>query len=290
MKSTDLCPMHCLESRCEFTVPSPGENKSAFAFHRDQDRQLYFIMPRNHPAKPTSSFNPRIMIVGLSPAGNQIEGFLDKYRVSGSYDEAARWASFHGMEEDILSMFRGLQIDRYLGLSLSGVSTFSGHPDILTNSLVKCASLTVAGSSDDFDPSKYPSNVRCISRRFYAEATHPQFTRLSHIFVFGDKATAALKSICMDDGLPVWHALEKRGLQVISLPHPSGQNGEYIKLAKLPSAIFPDENDYVEAKWREYSAKPPRKGRAKQNEAQYKNKRRTYWREVSNLRKLFACE
>ncbi len=288
MKSTDLCSMPCLENPRIFSVPNPGETKAAFAFHRDRERQLYFIMPRNHPAKPAPTFNPRVMIVGLSPAGNQIEGFLDKYRSSESYDQAARWASFRGMEDDIIRMFKGLEIDKYLGLLLDETTTFAGHPDILTNSLVKCASLTVDGSSDDFDPQAYLSNVRCITRRFFTEVTNFQFTRLSHVFVFGDKATVALKSILMDDGLSVWKALEAHGLQLISLPHPSGQNGEYVKLAKLSSAQFPAEDHYAERKWQEYSAKPPRKGRAKQAELQYKNKRKTYWREIANLRKLFA--
>jgi hypothetical protein len=244
-------------------------------------------MPRNHPAKPAPTFNPRVMIVGLSPAGNQIESFLDKYRSSRSYNEAARWASFRGMEDDIIDMFKGLEIDKYLGLSLVGVTTFARHPDILTNSLVKCASLALDGSSNDFNPHAYSSNVRCITGRFFAEVTNPLFTRLSHVFVFGDKAALALKSICINDGLSVWEALETRGLQLIALPHPSGQNGEYVKLAKLPTAQFPDGDHYAELKWLEYLAKPPRKGRAKQDEFQYKNKRRSYWRKIANLRNLF---
>ncbi len=279
--------MPCLDHPRTFFVPDPGATRVEFAFHRDKDRQLYFIMPRNHPAKPALSLNPRLMIVGLSPAGNQIEGFLNKYRSSGNYDEAARWASFRGMEEDIIGMFKGLEIDKYLGISLSETTTFSGHPDILTNSLVKCASLTTDGSSDDFDPCLYPSNIGCITKRFFSEATNPQFTRLSHVFVFGDKATTALKSICMNDGRSVWKALELHGLKLISLPHPSGQNGEYVRLAKLSSAQFPSEDYYAELKWREYLLKPPKKGRAKQNELQYKNKRRTYWKEIDRLRKLF---
>jgi hypothetical protein len=279
--------MPCLPEPRIFEVPSPGAGKAAFAFHKERDRQLFFIMPRNHPAQPLAGFNPRIMLVGLSPAGNQIQGFLDKYRASGSYDEAARWASFRDMEEDIAAMFVGLGIDKDLGLAMKGIRTFAGHPEILTNSLVKCASLTLDGSSDDFNPQQYASNVRCITSRFFVEATHPQFTNLSHIFVFGEKARLALEQITMPDGASIWKALESRGKKMFSLPHPSGQNGEYVRLAKMPADRFPTEGEYAERKWREYSAKLPRKGRKKQSEFEYKNKRRRYWREISILRAEF---
>lgn len=268
----------------------PGAKKKDFAFHQDRDRQLFFIMPRNHPVRPPIGFNPRIMLVGLSPAANQVDGFLEKYRETGDYSAAARWASFRGMEEDIVAMFTGLGIDGHLGWSMKGVTTFADHPHILTNSLVKCASLTLDGSSDDFDPQQYESNVRCITSRFFTEATHPQFTNLSHIFVFGEKARVALQQITMAGGKSVWKALEHCGKKMFSLPHPSGQNGEYVRLAGLPASHFPSEEEYAEMKWREYAPKPPRKGRKKQDEFAYKNKRRRYWREVADLRRQFASK
>jgi hypothetical protein len=280
--------MPCLPEPRAFEVPPPGAGKAAFAFHKDRDRELFFIMPRNHLARPPAGFNPRVMLVGLSPAGNQIQGFLDKYRATGNYDEAARWASFRDMEEDIAAMFVGLGIDKHLGIVMRGLKTFAGHPDILTNSLVKCASLTLAGSSDDFDPQQYASNVRCIKSRFFAEATHPQFTKLSHIFIFGERARVALQQITMSDRKSVWTALEGHGKNIFTLPHPSGQNGEYVRLAKLPADHFPAEEEYADRKWREYSTKPPRKGRKKQSEGEYKNKRRRYWREIASLRARFS--
>lgn len=288
LRSTDLCSMPCLSQPRSFPVPPPGARREAFAFHQDRDRRLFIIMPRNHPAALPADFNPRVMLVGLSPARNQIEGFLKKYGETKNYDEAALWASFRGLEQDIVGMFVGLGIDRSLGLQVAGCTSFSGHPDILTNSLVKCASLTLAGSSDDFNPQKYPSNVRCITLRFFTEATHPQFTRLSHIFVFGEKARLALQKIPMPNGMSVSRALEERGLKVIFLPHPSGQNGEYVRLAKLPPGQFPSEEAYAEMKWRRYVAKPPRSGRKKQGELEYKNKRKAYWREVADLRVQFS--
>ncbi len=280
--------MPCLAQPREFEIPRPGASREAFRFHQDRDRHLFFIMPRNHPARPPAHFSPRVMLVGLSPAGNQIQGFLDKYRDTRDYDEAARWASFRGLEEDIVGMFIGLGIDRYVGLAMKGLRTFSGHPDILTNCLVKCASLTADGSSDDFEPQQYESNIRCITSRFFREATYPQFTRLSHIFVFGEKARLALQQVTMADGKSVWKALEDHGRRMVCLPHPSGQNGEYVRLAKLAADQFPTEEAYLRMKWAEYSAKPPRKGRKKQGELEYKRKRQVYWREIANLRAQFA--
>lgn len=285
---SQLCEMPCLNTPTNFKVPPPGANQRAFMFHRDGNRELFLIMPRNHSTHPIPSFNPKIALVGLSPAGTQIQGFLDRYSQTGDYDAAARWASFRGLEKDIVGMLSGLGAEKFLGLSISGITSFSGHPDILTNSLVKCASLAVSGSSDDFDPTAYQSNIRCITHRFFGEITNPQFTRLSHVFVFGDKAHRALKSITLPDGRNVWRALEDSGRQIIGLPHPSGQNGEYVALTKLPSNQFPDQDVYAETKWNEYAAKPPRKQREKQAESAYKAKRRTYWAEVSKLRKLFS--
>lgn len=282
--------MPCLPSPKNVTVPSPGASQRAFMFHRDRDREMFLIMPRNHPAPPPSLFNPKVALVGLSPAGNQIQGFLDRYARARDYDAAASWASFRGLEEDIVGMLVGLGAADFLGLSLAGVTSFANHPDILTNSLVKCASLTVTGSSDDFDPMQYESNIRCITHRLYGELTHPQFSRLSHVFVFGDKAKHALQTISMPNGASVWQALHDAGRSVIGLPHPSGQNREYVRLAKLLADQVPDMEAYVETKWREYAAKPPRSGRKKEPEARYKAKRRAYWSEVARLRKHFTAK
>ncbi len=283
-----ICAMPCLDAPRAITVPAPGSNASTFAFHRDGDRELYLVMPRNHPTHPSPTFNPKIMLVGLSPARTQIEGFLGEYRRTGDYDAAARWAAFRGLEDDIVGMLRGLGAERFLGLSLENVKTFAGHPDILTNSLVKCASLKEGGSSDDFDPTLYPSNVRCITHRFLAETTNPQFTRLSHIFVFGDKAQRALKAIRVAGGHSAWESLGEEGRRVVGFPHPSGQNGEYVALAKLPHREFPSQDSYAETMWREYAARPPRRGRAKQGDTEYKAKRRSYWGKVAKLRALFS--
>lgn len=108
------------------------------------------------------------------------------------------------------------------------------------------------GSSDDFEPQQYESNIRCITSRFFKEATHPQFTSLSHIFVFGEKARLALQQVTMTDGTSVWRALEDHGRRMVCLPHPSGQNGEYVRLAKFAADQFPTEDVYLSMKWAEF--------------------------------------
>lgn len=272
----------------EVKVPPPGAPRDHFLFHRDGDRKLFLIMPTNHPVPHAAALNPRIAIVGLSPAANQIQGFLDRYRSTRDYNAAAQWASFKGMEEDIIGMFVGLGVDRALELRLRERGTLAAHPGVLTESLVKCASLSGEDSSDDFDPTAYGSNVRCITHRFLPTLANPALTRLSHVFIFGKRAQAAVASVTLPDGRTVERALHDAGRQVIGLPHPSGQNGEHVALAKLSDAQFPDQATYAARKWQEYASKPPRPGRKKQAEAAYKEKRRTYWAEVAALRAQFA--
>jgi lysozyme family protein len=59
---------------------------------------------------------------------------------------------------------------------------------------------------------------------------------------------------------------------------------EYVKLASLSSANFPQREAYAAAKWEEYKIRPARKGRVKESEDRYKAKRRRYWDEIAALR------
>lgn len=280
--------MPCVNHTRRLTLPPPGSPRTAFAFHRDRDRDLFLIMPRNHPVAPRAPIDPRIALVGLSPAGTQIEGFLAEYGRSSDYEVAASWASFRGLQADILNMLRGLGVLDILGLNLDGVTTFAGHPEILTNSLVRCASLSADGSSDDFDPTQYESNVRCITHRLFRELTNPAYQRLEVVAIFGRQAAAALKKLRLPTGQTVWSGLQEAGKLVIELPHPSGQNMEYVKLGSLSSADFRQREAYAAEKWETYRLKPARKGRAKESEERYKAKRQRYWDEIAALRNDIA--
>lgn len=282
-----LCEMPCLKTPRRVVLPPPGSARGDFAFHRDRDRELFLIMPRNHSLACQRTLNPRVALVGLSPAGNQIDGFLTEYAHSRDYEAAAAWASFRGLEKDILGMLQGLGITRSLQLNLDGAQTFAGHPEILTNSLVRCASLGLNGSSNDFDPTRYESNMRCVIHRLFGELTNPAHTRLQLVIVFGRKAVAALKTLRLPNQQSVWSGLESAGKQVIGLPHPSAQNMEYVNLASLSAADFPQREAYAIRMWEAYRVKPARRGRVKEHEVSYKAKRRRYWDEVAELRAEF---
>jgi hypothetical protein len=128
------------------------------------------------------------------------------------------------------------------------------------------------------------SNVKCITHRLFRELTNPAFVRLEFIVIFGRQAATALKKLRLPSGDAVWTGLQKAGKRVIELPHPSGQNMEYVKLASLSAAEFPEREVYAVKKWEAYEMKPPRKGRAKESEDRYKSKRRRYWDEIAALR------
>lgn len=286
MKLSELCHAPCYLSAPNFLVPAPGANKERFVFAEEAGRKFYAILPRNHEQKTESSFNPVVAVVGLSPAKTQIDSFVDEYRQSTSYDTAARYCSFRGLSKDIIEMFDGLGVSKKLGLQFVRRDTLDGHPDVWTTSLVKCASLTSTDQSSDFDPSHFKIARTCMTERFVPELLNPQFSKLQYIFILGKKGWAAIDKV-ERAGRTIRQQLLDAGKSVLNLPHPSGENGEYVALTKLPGSQFPSCEEYVERRWQTYRKEPPRKGRAKQSESSYKQKRRTTWMAVANLRKGF---
>lgn len=282
MKLAAICPAPCFSTAPTFDIPSPGCNRDQLRFAQD-GRDYYAVLLRNHDLT-APKLDPRVAVVGLSPAGNQISEFVDVYRTSGDYAAASIAGAFAGLSRDIIAMINGLGLADRLGLHFSDPSSLARHPDVYATSLVACASLTPDGSSDDFDPKLYQGARRCMTERFVSEMLNPAFSRLSHVLVLGSKAWSAINNTRTLGYKTIIEELRNRGMIVLNLPHPSGQNREYVKLASLPAEQMPSLAGYVTERWIEYERKPPRPGRGKEPEDKYRAKRATVWRTVNELR------
>ena len=283
MKLGDLCSAPCFSCASTFEIPLPGCNKEQLKFDLERERDFYAVLLRNHDLSHASKLDPKIAVVGLSPAGNQIDEFLDEYRRTGDYAKASVAGAFAGLAPDIIKMFKGLGIADELELTFPQPDTLAFHPDIYVTSLVACASLTSDGKSSDFDPNKFDGTRRCIVDRFIAEILNPKFNKLSHVFVLGNKGWSAIGTIRDANGVTVLDRLRRHGKVLCRLPHPSGENGEYVKLASLSAEQMPSVNSYVTEMWTEYFLK----GNPKQSQAQYKKKRASVWESVQAMREQF---
>jgi hypothetical protein len=287
MKLGDICSAPCFARASEFIIPAAGCSQNELEFGHEDGRRYFAVLLRNHDIRRSVAFNPKVAIVGLSPAGTQIDAFVDTYRNSGYYGTASIAGAFAGLAPDIIKMLKGLGIADKLDLAFPA-PTLDMHPDVYVTSLVACASLTTNGSSDDFDPTLVPAARRCMVDRFASEMLNPDFKRLSHILILGAKGWSAIKSVRMSDNLSLLEHLQKQGKRVFNLPHPSGQNREYVNLASLPAEHAPTRDNYVSEKWVEYLLKPPKEGKPKQAEGKYRNRRETVWRTIDELRQEIA--
>jgi uracil-DNA glycosylase len=278
--------MPCVNGQ-NFTIPAQGDCRTEnLRFHVDGDRALFCAMIGNtqliSPPPPTC----KVAIVGLSPADTQLQRFNDKYNRGASYEEAALEAAFEGLGRDLVRMMNGLGVARKLGfhpLSENIDLNRSGH--FLTTSLIKCASLTVNGSSSDFDPWKYESNVRCITERFVPEML--KHASIEHILVLGRKAQKALTSKVRMHGVFVHDYLNERGKVVSYLPHPSGANRESVDLASLGREDFPRMQQHQDRMWAKYITRQREKGEPLGDEASYKSTRASRWTAIARIRSAF---
>lgn len=284
MKLGDICSAPCLSGAFGFEIPVPGCGRKQLQFGNSEGRDYYAVLLRNHDLQRTAEINPRVAIVGLSPAATQIDEFVSAYRQSGDYADAAIKGAFAGLSREIIAMMNGLGLSSRLDLALTERTSFAHHPDIYVTSLVACATLTTTGSSTDFDPSSFEAARRCVGKRFVAEMLNPRFDRLSHVLILGSKGWNAISNVRTPDGQTVLKALEDAGKTVLNIPHPSGANREYVNLASLSANQAPSLADYCDSMWSEYQLKPAKPGRGKQSETAYKAKRRTIWQAVDRLR------
>lgn len=286
MNSTKLCSMPCI-NRDNFVIPAQGTCRSEnLRFHIDGDRALFCAMIGNtqlsSPPPPTC----KVAIVGLSPADTQLQRFCDKYNRGASYEDAALEAAFEGLGRDLVRMMNGLGVARKLGLHpLSEETDLNRCGHFLTTSLIKCASLTVSGSSSDFDPWKYESNVRCITDRFVPEMLH--HASIEHILVLGSKAQRALSDKIQIKGVSVHDYLSGRGKVISYLPHPSGANRESVDLAVLGREVFPTMQEYQDLMWAKYKSKQVKKNKPLGNEESYKSTRASRWKSIARIRSQF---
>ncbi len=287
MKLGAICSAPCFPGAGRFDIPPPGSPASSFGFGRDGDRDFFAVLLNNHPpaSRPEAA---RVAIVGLSPAATQIEEFVTAYQQTGDYGQASVAGAFAGLSGDIIAMFRGLGLAEKLGLTFSH-GALAKDPEIHVTSLVACASLSLSGSSDAFAPERTPAAVRCVADRFVNEMLSADFPCLTTVVILGKHAWRAVEAIRTTSGETVLQRLRSAGKTVLNVPHPSGQNREYVMLAILRPSAFPGMDEYVDRKWREYATKPARPGRGKEREDRYRAKRASYWQAVHDLRQQIAA-
>ncbi|NKM55857.1 hypothetical protein GFL21_15200 [Rhizobium anhuiense] len=284
MKLSNICPAPCFDQAPNFEIPKPGCSKAALKFASAEGRTYYSVLLRNHDTRNNVGLNPKIAIVGLSPAGTQIDEFVTAYKQTGDYDSAAIRGAFAGLSTEIIAMINGLGLASKLGLRLPAGAILAHHPDLYVTSLVACASLTSSGSSTDFDPSRYSAAKRCMTQRFLEEVLDPRFKQLTHILVLGSKGWKALHTVKAPSGQTIFQALAEAGKIVLNIPHPSGANREYVNLAVLPLSRMPSEDTYVADKWDDYCLRCRSEGKVPELEDTYKKKRRKVWNTIYKLR------
>lgn len=286
MNSTDLCSMPCVSGK-NFSIPAQGACRAEdLRFHVDDDRALFCAMIGNTQVTAPPPSTCKVAIVGLSPADTQLRRFTEKYNRGASYEEAALEAAFEGLERDLVRMMNGLGVARKLGLHpLPEAIDLNRSGYFLTTSLIKCASLTVSGSSSDFDPWKYESNVRCITDRFVPEML--AHNSIEYLLILGRKAEQALRKKIKISGISVHDYLSERGKKMLYLPHPSGANRESVDLASLDETEFPNLQQYQDRMWAKYKITKHEKGEKLGDEESYKLTRASRWEAIAQIRSVF---
>lgn len=282
LRLCDICSAPCFPGAALFTIPEPGDAPADFWFARERDRDFYATVLNNHPQTRRAQVNPRVAIIGLSPAMRQIANFAVSYRRHRDYGRASMEAAFSGdLDADIIAMMDGLGLTAKLGISFPQTS-FAEHPDIWVTSVVACATLKDGKGSDTWNPLRYDAAKRCISRRLIPELLAPTWTRLRAVVMLGTDGRNALEKTRMPDGSTAMDSLRRSGKLVLCLPHPSGSNGEMVALAKSADR-FPSKEAFVARKLAEYRARPATE--KKQTEAEYAGRRETAWSSVDDLRR-----
>lgn len=287
MKLGDICSAPCFANAAQFDIPPRGCKRNELKFEHD-GRDYYAVLLKNHDIFSTATLSPRLAVVGLSPARNQIDKFVDVYEATGDYFAASVGGAFAGLAGNIIAMIKGLGIADKLGLHFPDPLSLAWHPDIFVTSLIACASLAPDGSSDDFDPNQYEGARRCMTERFVGEMLNPALSRLSHVLILGAKGWSAVQTTLTSNNTTVMEELRNGGKIVLNLPHPSDQNLELVKLASLSNELAPPLDEYVSKRWMEYEAEPPKRNKKKQSEKTYKKRRAAIWQSVDLLRRQIA--
>ncbi len=288
MKLSDICPSPCFTDAATFEIPKPGCSSVQLEFAQDGMRRFYAVLLENHAFD--APVNPRVAIVGLSPAGTQIDDFVSEYRRAGSYAVSSAKGAFAGLAADIIRMFNGLGLSAQLDLHFPRTDTFAGHPDLLATSLLACATLDMKGGSKDFDLTKTAGGRRCATARFLPRILNPTMTRLSHVVILGNRGWKAVNQLRGSSGKTIVADLISAGKIVLNLPHPSGSNGEGVALASYDARNFPSLNDYCDQQWEEYCLKKSRKGESLETpELEYKKSRAARWKRINELRETITA-
>jgi hypothetical protein len=169
MKLRELCSAPCFATAPAFDIPAPGCRSAQLKFFDGElgrdgktSRDYYAALLRNHDIR-TPGLNPRIAIVGLSPASTQIDEFRDEYEVTKDYAAASIAGAFAGLHKNIIAMLKGLGIAEKLNIKfLPDRNSLAKNSDIFGTSLVACASLGSDGNTRDFKVANFPAACKCM--------------------------------------------------------------------------------------------------------------------------------
>lgn len=228
-------------------------------FHKEKTRTLHF------PALECVGKKPRIAVLGITKGRTQVE-LAVKYIITGLFplekltDETlidvintrAIHAVFAGkqMRTNIAKMFNAIGLWKALDIKYNPTdphmttTTAIGEPGCDVHeafyfaSLVKCALLTNDGKSDAPSAKELLSlNAAhaCIKRNLFRPFIKYNYCRT--VIVFGKTSYEILYQI--DNGKCLMHEFERRNINVLFLPHPSGANNatvnSYCKDMSVPT-------------------------------------------------------
>lgn len=212
-------------NQVEDAVPLQAEKLlKTLCILEEKDRDVYFSLVGYEPE------TAEIAIIGLNPAYTQLNNFCEHYVRTSDFNESRKLSAFSNkaLRGNLIKMLDYLMVGRLVGLD-SSAFFFSeqGRAKVLMTSVVKCASLNknVSKRSSDWDILKYSFAVKCASNRLLYDLRSAR--GLKAVFVLGDKATSAMKSIRISDK-SLYDAVDSQIAPIIELPHPSGANNENV--------------------------------------------------------------
>lgn len=199
---------------------------SGFEILKEKDRTLYFSLVGHEPS------SAEIAIIGLNPAGTQLNVFLECYEKTGDFDRSRKESAFSNknLRRNLINMLDFLDVPSRINLkSAEEIFTDAGREKVMMTSVVKCASLSTKPGrrSAAWDITEYDFAVKCASYRLLYDLS--KANGLKAVFILGRKAAVALKAI-NKDGKPLYIFIEDNIAPIIELPHPSGANSGRIRL------------------------------------------------------------
>lgn len=230
----------------------------------------------------------RLILLGITPGRTQMNKALltaSQALQQGADDQTAlkaakREASFSGaMRKDFIELLNKTGVSAKFGLPCASVLW---HPEcetahftsVLRNPVFEGAMLT------NYDGRK-PALLGCGLLQPDELATELNAIPNGVILPLGASVVQVMQLLVNRGIIPLERVLNHAGV-VAEFPHPSGQNGETVKLAKLSN--LPDMQTYADTEWHNYSTSR----KPKQTKDQYLSNRRSYWQRAANTKAAIA--